>query len=40
MADLPPLPLVEASSGKEWPFHISIVKAHIGRSTGISTPTQ
>ena len=31
-------PPVNASSGQEWQFHISIVKSHIGRSTGISTP--
>ena len=31
-------PRVEASSGQEWQFQISIVKAHIGRSTGRSTP--
>ena len=31
-------PPVEASSGKEWQFKISIVKAHIGRSSGRSTP--
>ena len=37
MADLP-LP-VEASSGEEWQFLISIVKAHIDRSSGRSTPT-
>ena len=39
LADLPP-PL--ASSGQEWQFHISTVRAHIGRwsgrSTGRSTP--
>ena len=29
LADLPP---IEASSGEEWQFKISIVKAHIGRS--------
>ena len=34
LADLPPP--VEASSGKEWQFKISIVKAHIGRSSGRS----
>ena len=28
---------VEASSGQEWQFHISTVRAHIGRSTGRST---
>ena len=32
------LPLVQASSGQEWQFHISTVRAHIGRSTGRSTP--
>ena len=31
-------PLVEPSSGKEWQFKISLVKAHIGRSSGRSTP--
>ena len=31
LADLPP---VQASSGQEWQFHISTVRAHIGRSTG------
>ena len=35
LADLPP---VVASSGKKWQFHISTVRAHIGRSTGRSTP--
>ena len=35
LADLPP---VEASSGQEWQYEISTVKAHIGRSTGRSTP--
>ena len=35
LADL--LPPVVASSGPEWQFHISTVKAHIGRSTGRST---
>ena len=34
LADLPP---VEASSGQELQFQISIVKAHIGTSTGRST---
>ena len=29
LADLPP---VQASSGQEWHFHISTVRAHIGRS--------
>ena len=32
------LPLVQASSGQEWQFHISTVRVHIGRSTGRSTP--
>ena len=32
------LPLVEASSGQKWQFLISIVRAHIGRSTGRPTP--
>ena len=27
------LPLVHAFSGQEWHFHISTVRAHIGRST-------
>ena len=36
LVDLPPQ--VEASSGQEWQFQISIVTAHIGRSTGRSTP--
>ena len=36
LADLS-LPL-EASSGQEWPFHISTVTAHIGRSPGRSSP--
>ena len=27
------------SSGQEWQFHISTVRAHIGRSTGRHTPT-
>ena len=27
-----------ASSGQEWQFHICTVRAHIGRSTGRSTP--
>ena len=36
LADLPPL--VVACSGEEWQFHISNVRAHIGRSTGRSTP--
>ena len=30
-------PPVLASIGQEWQFHISTVRAHIGRSTGIST---
>ena len=29
---------VEASSGHEWQFYISTVRAHIGRSTSISMP--
>ena len=33
LADLPP---VEASSGQEWQYEISTVRAHIGRSTGRS----
>ena len=36
LADLP-LPFL-ASHGQEWQFHISIVRVHIGRSTGRSTP--
>ena len=35
VADLTP---PEASSGQEWQFHISTVRAHIGRSTGRSSP--
>ena len=31
LADLPP-------SGSEWQFHIFPVRAHMGRSTGRSTP--
>ena len=31
-------PPVEASSGQEWKFQISIFKAHIGRSSGRSKP--
>ena len=30
--------IVVASSGQEWQFHISTVTAHIGRSSGRSTP--
>ena len=37
LADLPP---VEASSGQEWQFEISTVRAHIGRSTGRSPPIE
>ena len=33
-------PLVLTSSGQEWQFHIATVTAHIGRSTGRSTPYQ
>ena len=36
LADLPHP--VEASSGEEWQFKISVVKAHIGRSSGRSNP--
>ena len=36
LADLTP-PVV-ASSGQEWQYDISTVRAHIGRSTGRSTP--
>ena len=32
------LPLVVASSGQEWQYDISTVRAHIGRSTGRSIP--
>ena len=32
LADLP-FPLVEASSGQEWQFLLSTIRAHIGRST-------
>ena len=35
LADLPSL--VVTPSGQEWQFHISTVRAHIGRSTGRST---
>ena len=35
MADLPP---VEASSGQEWQYEISTVRAHTGKSTGRSIP--
>ena len=35
VADLPP---VETSSGQEWQFNISTVRAHIDRSPGRSTP--
>ena len=35
VADLPP---AVASSGQEWQYEISTVRAHIGRSTGRSTP--
>ena len=31
-------PPIETSGGQEWQFEISIVKAHIGRSSGRSTP--
>ena len=31
------LPPVEASSGQVWQFHISTVRAHIGRSIGRSS---
>ena len=33
------LPLVVASSGQEWQYDISTVRAHIQRPTGISAPT-
>ena len=32
------LPQVEVCSGQEWHFHISTVRAHIGRSTGRYLP--
>ena len=35
VADLTP---ILASSGQEWQFHISTIRAHIGRSSGRSTP--
>ena len=35
--DLPPMVLT--SSDQEWQFHIAIVTAYIGRSTGRSTPS-
>ena len=35
LADLTP---IEASSGQEWQFQISTVRAHIGRSPGRPTP--
>ena len=38
MADLLP-PKVLVASGQEWQFHICTVRAHIGRSSGRSTPT-
>ena len=31
-------PLVVASSGQEWQYDISTVRAHTGRSTGRSNP--
>ena len=34
LADLPP---IEASSGQEWQYEISTVRAHIDRSTSRST---
>ena len=37
LADLPH-PLVEASSGQEWQFQISTIRAHFGSSTGRCTP--
>ena len=33
-----PTLLVLASSGQEWQFHIATVRAHIGQSSGRSTP--
>ena len=36
LADL--IPPLGAFSGLEWQFHISTVRAHIGRSTGRSNP--
>ena len=35
VADVP-CPLVLASSGQEWQFHIATVRAHIGQSSGRS----
>ena len=35
VADVPP---ILTSSGQEWQFQVSIVTAHISRSTGRSTP--
>ena len=35
LADLPPW--VVASSGQEWQFHFSPLRAHFGRSSGRST---
>ena len=37
VADVPP---ILTSSGQEWQFQVSIVTAHISRSTGRSTPSQ
>ena len=37
LADLPPS--VVASSGQEWQYEISTVRAHSGRSNGRYTPT-
>ena len=36
VADLPPT--IVTSSGEEWQFHISTVRAHNGRSSGRSMP--
>ena len=38
--NLPDIPPLDVSSGQEWQFHISIVRAHIGRSTGRSSSGQ
>ena len=36
----PPHPLEVASSGQEWKYGISTVRAHTGRSTGRSSPIE
>ena len=38
LADL--IPQGQSSSGQEWQYEISTVRAHIGRSNGISTSQQ